>query len=73
MNKKDYPSESEIQMDHLKKQAKKSGLSYNEAIEWMARKTGGYGTHIYSDTNIDKVKQQNEQAEQHKKIFYEKE
>lgn len=44
-------------------QARKSGLSYNEAIEWIAKTTGGRGTHIYSDTDAQLVKQQNEQSE----------
>ena len=34
-----------------------SGLSYNEVKEILA-KTGGHGTSVYSDTNIEQVKNQ---------------
>lgn len=50
-------------IEAIKKQARKSGLSYNEAKEQIAKTTGGHGTHIYSDTNVEEVKRQNEQAE----------
>jgi len=46
----------------IKEQARKSGLSYNEAKEWIAKTTGGRGTHIYSITNVEEVKRQNEQS-----------
>lgn len=38
-------------------QARKSGLSYNEAKEWIAKNTGGFGTHIYSDTDFSAVRE----------------
>lgn len=44
----------------VKEQNRKSGLSYNETKEWLARTTGGRGTHIYSDTNIGEIKRQND-------------
>lgn len=47
-------------IEAIKEQARKSGLSYNEAKEWIAKKTGGRGTHIYSDTDVEAVRQQNE-------------
>jgi len=50
----------------IKEQARKSGLSYNEAKEWIAKKTGGRGTHIYSDTNVEEVKRQNELSSNNK-------
>lgn len=49
-------------METVKEQARRSGLSYNEAKEWIAKTTGGRNTRIYSDTNIDFVKRQNEQS-----------
>lgn len=48
----------------LLEQARRSGLSYNEALEWIAKTTGGRGTNIYSDTNIEEVKKKNNQSEQ---------
>ncbi|GAB4073088.1 hypothetical protein GCM10028778_07120 [Barrientosiimonas marina] len=48
--------------DKVKEQSQRSGLSYNEAKEWIARTTGGHGTHIYSDTNTAEVKRQNQQS-----------
>lgn len=50
-------------IEAVKEQARKSGLSYNEAKEWIAQQTGGRGTHIYSDTNVEAVKRQNRQSE----------
>ena len=47
----------------MKEQARKSGLSYNEAIEYIARTTGGRDTHIYSNTDVEAVKRQNKQSE----------
>lgn len=44
----------------IKAQARKSGLSYNEAKAWIAQTTGGRGTHIYSDTDTATVKEQND-------------
>lgn len=54
-------------IEAVKEQARKSGLSYNEAKEWIAQKTGGRDTHIYSDTDVEAVKRQIEQLEQMKK------
>lgn len=51
----------------IKEQARKSGLSYNEAKEWIAQKTGGHDTHIYSDTDIAAVQEQNAQSTTKKK------
>src|SRR5690625_8009178 len=34
-------------IEAMLEQARKSGLSYNEAKEWIARETGGRDTHIY--------------------------
>lgn len=62
-NESQYSAE---RMRALKEQARKSGLTYNEAIEWIARKTGGHGTHIYSDTDVEAVKEQITQSELNK-------
>ena len=41
----------------VKRKNAASGLSYNEVKEILA-KTGGHGTSVYSDTNIEQVKNQ---------------
>lgn len=53
-------------VEKIKEQARKSGLSYNEAKEWMAKSTGGRGTNVFSNTNIEAIKQQNERSERNK-------
>lgn len=53
-------------IEAMKEQARKSGLSYNEAIEFIARTTGGRGTYIYSDTDVESVKRQMKQSENRK-------
>jgi len=47
-------------------QSRDSGLSYNEAKEWIAKTTGGYDTHLYSDTDVEKVKRENIDSERNK-------
>ena len=42
----------------VKRQNAESGLTYNEVKEILA-KTGGTGTAIYSDTNVEEVKKKN--------------
>ena len=42
-------------IDEVKQQNAESGLSYNEVYALLA-KTGRKGTSIYSDTNVDEVK-----------------
>jgi len=44
----------------VKRQNERSGMSYNEVKEWLAKTTGGQGTGIYSDTNIEEVKRKNQ-------------
>lgn len=41
----------------VKRKNAASGLSYNEVKEMLA-KTGGHGTSVYSDTNVEQVKNQ---------------
>lgn len=52
----------------VKEQARKSGLSYNEAKEWIARTTGGRNTNVYSDTDVEAVREKNEQSENSKYV-----
>jgi hypothetical protein len=46
----------------VKRQNEHSGMSYNEVKEYLAKTTGGHGTKIYSDTNVEEVKRQNRQS-----------
>ncbi|MGN4127474.1 gamma-type small acid-soluble spore protein [Lysinibacillus sphaericus] len=46
-------------INEVKKKNAASGLSYNEVKELLA-KNGGQGTAIYSDTNIQEVKMENQ-------------
>ena len=55
-------------IEAVKEQARKSGLSYNEAKEWIARTTGGRNTNIYSDTDVEAVRKKNEQSENSKYV-----
>jgi len=47
-------------------QSRNSGLSYNEAKEWIAKTTGGYDTHKYSNTDVEKVNQEIINSERNK-------
>ena len=47
-------------IDAVKRQNERSGMSYNEVKEWLAKTTGGHGTGIYSDTNVEEVKRKNQ-------------
>ncbi|MGE8079788.1 gamma-type small acid-soluble spore protein [Peribacillus loiseleuriae] len=49
-------------IDAVKRQNERSGMSYNEVKELLAKTTGGYGTGVYSDTNIEEVKRENQQS-----------
>ncbi|MBM4763606.1 gamma-type small acid-soluble spore protein [Bacillus sp. B15-48] len=42
----------------VKQQNANSGMSYNEAKEYLARTTGGQGTAKFSTTNIEEIKRQ---------------
>ena len=44
-------------IEEVKRKNAASGLSYKEIMEVLA-KTGGHGTAVYSDTNIEQVKNQ---------------
>ncbi|HET7628633.1 MAG TPA: gamma-type small acid-soluble spore protein [Bacillales bacterium] len=51
-------------IEEVKKKNADSGMSYNEAKEWLALTTGGRGTNIYSDTDVEEVKRQNNLSQQ---------
>ncbi|MBS4219627.1 gamma-type small acid-soluble spore protein [Bacillus sp. FJAT-49711] len=51
-------------IDAIKRANERSGLSYNEVKELLAKTTGGHGTWIYSDTNIEEVKRKNQESMQ---------
>lgn len=54
-------------IEAVKKANKNSGMSYNEAKEFIARTTGGHGTEIYSDTDFEDVSAQNQQSQKNSK------
>ncbi|MGJ7922251.1 gamma-type small acid-soluble spore protein [Neobacillus sp. LXY-4] len=43
-------------IDEVKKLNAQSGLSYNEVKELLARTTGGQGTAMYSNTDVEESK-----------------
>ena len=49
-------------IDAVKRQNERSGLSYNEVKELLAKTTGGQGTGIYSDTNLEELEKKNQQS-----------
>ncbi|AIF43124.1 MULTISPECIES: hypothetical protein [Virgibacillus] len=53
---------SNLNEDPLMKQAQQSGLTYNQAKEFIAKTTGGHGTNIYSNTNVEEVKRKNQES-----------
>ncbi|UFT99023.1 gamma-type small acid-soluble spore protein [Radiobacillus kanasensis] len=52
---------------NVKEKNANSGMSYNEAKEFIARTTGGHNTNIYSDTNVEQVKKEIQNNEQEKR------
>ncbi len=44
--------------EEIKRQNEQSGMSYNEAKEYIARTTGGHNTKQFSNTDIEKVKRE---------------
>ncbi|UOR12808.1 gamma-type small acid-soluble spore protein [Halobacillus amylolyticus] len=55
-------------IDAVKRQNERSGMSYNEAKEFIAETPGGHSTEMYSGTNIEAVKRKNQQHSRNKKI-----
>ena len=53
-------------IESVKRKNAQSGMSYNEAKEFLAKTTGGHGTWVYSDTDTKNVKQRNQQATENK-------
>ncbi|MBP1970497.1 uncharacterized protein (DUF302 family) [Virgibacillus natechei] len=49
-------------IEAITEQSRRSGLSYNEAKEFIAKSSGGHGTNIYSDTDVEAVKRKNQQS-----------
>ena len=47
-------------IETVKQSNEQSGMSYNEAKEYIARTSGGSGTAIYSDTNAEQIRKQNQ-------------
>ncbi|SET18768.1 hypothetical protein SAMN05216389_106229 [Oceanobacillus limi] len=51
---------ADIDVAAIKEQSRRSGLSYNEAKDWIAKNMGGRGTNIFSDTDVEEVRRQNQ-------------
>lgn len=47
-------------IETVKQSNEQSGMSYNEAKEYIAKTSGGQGTAIFSDTNGDQIRKQNQ-------------
>ncbi|MGY0691911.1 hypothetical protein ACW2QC_03860 [Virgibacillus sp. FSP13] len=47
-------------IETVKQQNDDSGMSYNEAKEFIAKTTGGHGTGVYSDTDREEVRKKNQ-------------
>lgn len=59
MKESELPHDSsELTVEELLLQAQRSGLTYNQAKAFIAKTSGGHGTNIYSDTNVEEVKRQ---------------
>ncbi|ARI78532.1 hypothetical protein [Halobacillus mangrovi] len=61
--KNDTFASSGTNIDAVKCQNERSGLSYNEVKELLAKTTGGRGTSIYSDTNVEEVRKGNQHSQ----------
>jgi gamma type small acid-soluble spore protein len=62
----DHIASSGTNIDAVKRQNERSGMTYNEVKQLLAQTTGGHGTWIYSDTNINEVKRKNMKSEMNK-------
>ncbi len=49
-------------IDEVKRQNERSGMSYNEVKQWLSQTTGGHGTRIYTDTDMEEVKRKNQDS-----------
>ncbi|QDP41729.1 gamma-type small acid-soluble spore protein [Radiobacillus deserti] len=52
----DFRAITGTDINKVKEKNSNSGMSYNEAKEFIARTTGGHHTNIYSDTDIQQVR-----------------
>jgi len=56
MDKNKNVTSAGTDIDEVKRLNAQSGMSYNEVKEYIAKTTGGRGTSLYSDTNVEEVK-----------------
>ncbi|UOQ92228.1 gamma-type small acid-soluble spore protein [Halobacillus shinanisalinarum] len=63
MKENDNLTAAGTNIDKVKRKNEHSGMSYNEAKEFMAKTTKGHGTETYSDTDIEDVKRKNRNQE----------
>ncbi|MFD1849298.1 gamma-type small acid-soluble spore protein [Oceanobacillus bengalensis] len=63
-NKSDEFTVAGTNIEEVKRKNENSGMSYNEVKEFIANTTGGIGTGIYSDTNVEEVKSKIHQEKQ---------
>jgi|tagenome__1003787_1003787.scaffolds.fasta_scaffold17828246_1 Small, acid-soluble spore protein, gamma-type len=61
-NNQDLFTVAGTNIDEVKRQNERSGMSYNEVKQWLSQTTGGHGTRIYSDTDIEEVKRKNQNS-----------
>ena len=47
---------NKVSDEEMLEEARRLGLNYQETIAWPVKTTGGQGTHVYSNTNIEEVK-----------------
>jgi hypothetical protein len=66
-NNQDRFTISGTNIDEVKRRNEHSGMSYNEVKEWLARTSGGHGTAIYSDTDVNEVKRKNQTSMENSK------
>jgi len=49
-------------IDEVRQKNAQSGMSYNEVKELLAKTTGGHGTQIYSNTDVEEVRKKNQSS-----------
>lgn len=49
-------------IEAIKEQSRRSGMSYNETKEWITKTTGGRGTNVFSNTDAETVKRKNQES-----------
>ncbi|PAV30988.1 hypothetical protein CIL05_04560 [Virgibacillus profundi] len=59
-NKNDRFTAAGTDIESVKRKKAQSGMSYNETKKFLAKTTGGHGTWIYSDTDGETEKQNNQ-------------